>query len=81
MSHVSDDVHFDVYGVHRLSIANEYTTVEEELAVEISFGERIHVSPRFDGWEPFVKKLATQTRDLGSLRLPVTFAPPTKHME
>ena len=40
--------------------------------------ERIHVSPRFDGWESFVVKLATRTHDLSSLRLPVTFAPPTK---
>ena len=43
--------------------------------------ERIHVSPRFDGWEPFAKKLVTRTRDLSSVRLPVTFAPPTKHKD
>ena len=45
---------------------------------QILHTERIHVSPRFGGWESFVLKLATRTRDLSSVRLPVTFAPPTK---
>jgi len=43
--------------------------------------ERIHVSPRFGGWEPFVIKLATRTRDRGRRNLPVTFLPPTKRKD
>ncbi len=43
--------------------------------------ERIYVGPRFDGWESFVVKLATRTRDHGRGHLPVTSLPPTKHKD
>jgi len=38
---VSDDGRFNVYGVHRPSIANEFTVVEADLPLAISVGERM----------------------------------------